>query len=79
MCLGTSSPFIKLSRTALRLEHEAIAGSSDACFALCEILDADYIFTRLPMEVHLHENNTHSILQAYGRRCRISREAHIAL
>lgn len=32
LCLGTSSPFIKPSRTALRLEPEVVAGTSGACF-----------------------------------------------
>ena len=69
LCLGTFSPFFKPSRTALRLEPEVVAGSSGACFILCEIIDTDYIFTRLPVEVNLHENNIYSILQAFGRRC----------
>jgi len=37
LCIGTSSPFIKPSRTVLRLKPEVVPGSSDACFILCEI------------------------------------------
>lgn len=68
-CLGMSSPFIKPSRMALSLEPQVVVGSSDAGFILSEVLDTDCIFTRLPVEVNLHENNFSSILQAYGRSC----------
>lgn len=68
LCSGTSSPFIKPSRTMLRVGPKVLPCSSGACFLLCEILDTDYVFTRLPVEVSLHEN-IYNILQAYGRSC----------